>query len=357
MRKYSKERNISLENHKDMKVPNFINLISNSVDRLIKKVSYRNLVFKGGGVRGIAYMGALEALEQEGILQKIERVAGSSAGAIAATLACFRLPVNETVKLFNSLDLARVPQTSTNGKERNRLPHLSNTENIRRLVEKYGWYSSAYFHEWLEDVIASQCGNNPRATFNDLHLRGYRELYIVAANLSRKRTEFFSYQRTPDVAVADAVRLSMSIPLFFEAVRFDGNEFGQGDYYVDGGLFDNYPIHLFDQPDFARLNPFYMKGINWETLGLFLRSEEKECVSDPVMPDNLFEFLNLTLRSFYDTHDLSNLDKSLVDQKRSVIINDCGVSSLQFDLEPGSELYQRLYLSGKNSVMNFLAGK
>jgi NTE family protein len=340
-----------------MKISEYINSVTDSVGRMIKKVSYRNLVFKGGGVRGIAYMGALEALEQEGILQKIERVAGSSAGAIAATLTSFRLPVVETVKLFDSLDLARVPQTSLNKRDVSKLPHLNNADNIRRLVEKYGWYSSAYFHEWLGDVIASQCGRNPRATFNDFHLRGYRDLYVAAVNLSRKRTEFFSYQTTPDVAVADAVRLSMSIPLFFEAIRFDGKEFSKGDYYVDGGLFDNYPIHLFDQPEFARLNPFYKNGINWETLGLFLKSEELESPIDPIMPDNLFEFLNLTLRSFYDTHDLSNLDKSLVDQQRSVIITDCGVSSLQFDLEPGSELYQKLYESGRESVMKFLTGK
>jgi len=88
-----------------------------------------------------------------------------------------------------------------------------------------------------------------------------------------------------------------------------------------------------------------------------LKSDGKECPTDPLMPDNLFEFLNLTLRSFYDTHDLSNLDKSLMDQRRSIIINDCGVSSLQFDLEPGSELYQKLYISGRISVINFLAGK
>jgi len=340
-----------------MNAINIFNNISKSVDRLIKQVSYRNLVFKGGGVRGIAYMGALEGLEKKGVLQKIDRVAGSSAGAIAATLACFRLSVDETVNLFNSLDLARVPQSSANGNQSYKLPHLSSTENIRRLVEKYGWYSSEYFHEWLGEVIESQCGHNPRATFNDFRMRGYRDLYIAAANLSRKRTEFFSYQTTPDVSVADAVRLSMSIPMFFEAIRFDGIEFGKGDFFVDGGLFDNYPIHLFDKPDFARMNPFYRNGINWETLGLFLKSENVDRVQDPILPDNLFEFMNLTLRSFYDTHELSNLDKSLVDQKRSVIINDCGVSSLQFDLEPGSELYQKLYLSGRESVLNFLAGE
>ncbi len=340
-----------------MKISEFLNSITDSAGRMIKKVRYRNLVFKGGGVRGIAYMGALEALEQRGILQNIERVAGSSAGAIAATLASFRLPVDETVEIFDSLDLTKVPQTSLSSRELKKLPPLNNADNIRRLVEKYGWYSSSYFHKWLGEVIASQCGRNPRATFNDFHMRGYRDLHVVAANLSRKRTDVFSYETTPDVAVADAVRLSMSIPFFFEAIRFDGKEFGKGDYFVDGGLFDNYPIHLFDQPQYARLNPFYKNGINWETFGLFLKSDEMECPIDPIMPDNLFEFLNLTIRSFYDAHDLSNLDKSLVDQRRSVIINDCGVSSLQFDMEPGSGLYKKLYVSGRTSVINFLAGK
>ena len=340
-----------------MKILEILNSITNSVGRMIKKVNYRNLVFKGGGVRGIAYMGALEALEEQGILQNIERVAGSSAGAIAATLASFRLPVPETVKLFDSLDLARVPQTGISSSMEGKLPRLKNADNVRRLVEKYGWYSSSYFHKWLGEIIASQCGRNPHATFNDFHLRGYRDLHVVAANLSRKRTDVFSYETTPDVAVADAVRLSMSIPFFFEAVRFDGKEFGKGDYYVDGGLYDNYPILLFDQLRYAHLNPFYRNGINWETLGLFLKSDEMVSPQEPLMPENLFEFLNLTIRSFYDTYNLSNLDKSLVDQKRSVIINDCGVSSLQFDLEPGSELYQKLYISGKTSVINFLTSR
>jgi len=41
---------------------------------------YRNLVLKGGGVRGIAYLGALEGLEKHRVLGDIQRVAGSSAG-------------------------------------------------------------------------------------------------------------------------------------------------------------------------------------------------------------------------------------------------------------------------------------
>ena len=50
----------------------------------------RNLVFKGGGVRGIAYMGALAILEEVEVLKNIKRVAGTSSGAIAATMVSFR---------------------------------------------------------------------------------------------------------------------------------------------------------------------------------------------------------------------------------------------------------------------------
>jgi NTE family protein len=48
--------------------------------------SYKNLALEGGGVRGLAYAGALEVLEQKDILRNVERVAGSSAGAIAGLM-------------------------------------------------------------------------------------------------------------------------------------------------------------------------------------------------------------------------------------------------------------------------------
>jgi len=47
---------------------------------------FRNLVFEGGGVKGIAYVGAMEVLEEKGILGDVRRVGGTSAGAINAVL-------------------------------------------------------------------------------------------------------------------------------------------------------------------------------------------------------------------------------------------------------------------------------
>ncbi|HUV15584.1 MAG TPA: patatin-like phospholipase family protein [Pelolinea sp.] len=321
----------------------------------INKTQYRNLVFKGGGVRGIAYMGALEVLEDEGILRNIERVAGTSSGAVAATLVSFRQPVKDTLALFDSLDLSKVPHNGMNGHEKGfRLLPLKNSDSYKRLFELYGWYSSDYFYDWLEDIIAGQCGGNRRATFKEFARRGFRDLHIIASNLSRRRAEDFSAETTPDVPVADAVRMSMSIPLFFEALRFDGRQFGNGDFYVDGGLYNNYPIHLFDQSRFAHNSRFFRGGVNWETLGLFLMPDDLDCDPKPEYPENIWEFLNLTIQSIYDSHQMSNINQNLVDQQRTVMINDCGISSLQFDVKLGGEEYIRLYSSGRDSVFSFL---
>jgi NTE family protein len=156
------------------------------------------------------------------------------------------------------------------------------------------------------------------------------------------------------VAVADAVRMSMSIPLYFEALRFDGQNFGLGDYYVDGGVYSNYPIHVFDQESYVHNKRYFRGGVNWETLGLFLIPDALECEVVPEYPDSIWEFLSLTIQSIYDSHQLSNIGQNLVDKQRTILINNCGVSSVKFDVEPKSSEYQILYDSGKLAVQDFL---
>jgi NTE family protein len=318
-----------------------------------KKRIYRNLVFKGGGVRGIAYMGALEVLEELSVLQNIERVAGTSSGAIAATLVSFHKNTRDTIDLFNTLDLKKVPQRAVNDGSWN-TKILKNSENYPRLFEKYGWYSSAYFHDWLKTIVAEQCRGNPRATFADFQKLGFHDLHIIASNISRHRAQVFSAKNTPNVAVADAVRMSMSIPLFFEALRFDGRKFGaKGDYFVDGGLFNNYPIHIFDQPEYAIGNRFYRDGINLETLGLFLYPSSLHNKGKVDEPKNLWEFLDLIVRSMNDSRQLANLAENVADKKRTIEINDGGISSTQFDLSPQSVEYHTLFENGRIATERF----
>lgn len=329
-----------------------LNKVKQKFERGIQRGMYRNLVFKGGGVREIAYMGALEVLEELNVLKNIMRVAGTSSGAIAATLVSFRNNTAETLELFNTLDLHKVPQRAIKRNGKN-IILLKNSENYTRLFEKFGWYSSAYFHDWLQFIIADQCRGNPGATFSDFQNLGYCDLHIVTSNISRHRSEVFSANNTPNVAVADAVRMSMSIPLFFEALRFDGKNMGEGDYYVDGGLFNNYPIHIFDQPVYAKESRSYRDGINWETLGLFLFPSKLFDTDKVDEPKNLWEFLDLTVRSLYDSHQVSNLVENIADKQRTIEISDCGISSTQFDLSPESKEYQQLFTAGRVSTEKF----
>jgi hypothetical protein len=64
--------------------------------------------------------------------------------------------------------------------------------------------------------------------------------------------------------------------------------------------------------------------------------------------------MSLTIQSIYDSHQLSNIGQNLVDKQRTVLINDCGVSSVKFNVEPQSPEYQTLYESGRSAVHDFL---
>lgn len=339
-----------------MALPKFVKQIKSTIDHEYKRSLYRNLVFKGGGVRGIAYMGALEVLEEYKIVENIERVAGTSAGAMAAALLSFRLNISETKAIFNSLELSKIPQSGTK-KRRFNVPRFAEEESYRRFITKYGWYSSEYIYQWLENVIADQCEGDGRATFTDFRDRGFRDLYIVAANISRQRPEIFSTTHTPDVAVADAVRMSMSIPIFFESLQFDGKSFGSGDYYVDGGLFDNFPMHIFDQPELSGRNWSYRDGINWETLGLFLYPDRYLHPSEPEIPGNVWEYLMLAFRNFYQSYQLTYYETSTVDQHRTIEISDRGIATTDFDISLEGEKYNLLYESGKEAVREFFSAE
>ena len=337
-----------------MALPKYLKQIKSTIDHEYKRSLYRNLVFKGGGVRGIAYMGALEVLDEYRIVDNIERVAGTSAGAIGATLLSFRLSIPETKELFNSLNFSKIPQSVTKPR-RFKVPRFAEEESYRRFITKYGWYSSEYLYQWLESIVADQCDGDGRATFANFQDRGFRDLYIIAANISRQRPEIFSTTHTPDVAVADAVRMSMSIPIFFESLRFDGKSFGDGDYYVDGGLFDNFPMHIFDNPDFSGRTWSFRDGINWETLGLFLYPDRYLHPSDPEIPSNVWEYLMLAFRNLYQSYELTYYETSTVDQHRTIEISDRGIATTDFDISLEGEKYNLLYESGKAAVRNFFS--
>jgi NTE family protein len=323
---------------------------------------FKNLVFQGGGIRAYAYHGALRVLEEYEVLPHIERVAGASAGALQATLLAFRLSAEDTIALYKTVDHAKIrnpeadeePQHKSNRRLDLPLDRVRDNLSVgNRLLRKFGLYSNEYMHTWLEETIARHCQHG-RATFAEFRTCGFRDLYIVAVNITRQRAEIFSADTTPEVAVADAVLMSATIPFYFEAVRFDGKTLGQGDYYIDGGALSNFPLTLFDDERFEKDSRHFTHGVNWETLGCRLFTPPDCSQAEPEI-NNILNYAENVIETMSKVQNVA-VDMRAVDRWRSISLSDCCVSTTDFHVQPhesnpkyvemiqGGELATREYL-------------
>jgi len=209
---------------------------------------FRNLVFEGGGVKGIAYAGAISVLEDRDILPDIQRVAGTSAGAITAALLALGATSERIGEIVGRTDFRKFMDDS-----------WGVVRDINRLVKEYGWYKGDRFAEWMKQHISELTEGRADMTFGQLaELAGdegttsyqsgyrYKKLWMVVSDLSTRRPRVFSAETTPDVPIWQAVRMSMSIPLFFASVDCEGH------VMVDGGVTWNYPVDLFDDLKYLR---------------------------------------------------------------------------------------------------------
>lgn len=120
---------------------------------------YKNLVLEGGGIRGIAYAGAIEMLEQKGITKDIKNVAGTSVGALVGCLFAVGYMAED---LRTILDELRI-QEFNDGKG----IFLGGFNRINR---KFGWYRGEPLERWLGKYIAAKTGSE-HTTFRQLGLK------------------------------------------------------------------------------------------------------------------------------------------------------------------------------------------
>jgi NTE family protein len=222
---------------------------------------------------------------------------------------------------------------------------------VYRLLKRYGWYSSEYFYRWLRGKIEEKFTlGKDKYTFADFKAEGFPGLYVVGADVSSHCTRVFSAESTPDVEVALAVRISMSIPLFFESIKFDYPGLGQAHIFADGGTMRNYPITMFDDPQYDHGGNF-IGDVNVETLGGYLYTPESCENKKPVT--NLVSYAENLFISLLDVqHDMyeNNPDS----KERSIEIDDQCVSPTDFHIRVGDEIYDELYKAGKTATKHYL---
>jgi NTE family protein len=302
----------------------------------------KNLVFEGAGLRGLAYAGVVSELEARNLLQPIEKVGGTSSGAIVALTISLGYSGKEIQEIISG----------TNFKKFNDGNYFF-VGGINRINKYFGWYRGNRLENWLEKIIDQKTGN-ANITFEELHAKGFKDLYITGTCLNKQLLVIFSHETYPKMKVKDAVRISAGIPLYFEAVFIDKNgkvlhrpkQKDSLDIMVDGGFTGNFPIKMFD----SSAKP------NLATLGFRIDSDD-QVKSDhelknlaPMPVGNFKQYMN----AFYNMV-IENLNRQQLtneDWQRTVSISDGDVSPRIRKLS--KEEINTLIGNGRKAMKNYL---
>jgi NTE family protein len=250
-----------------------------------------DLVFEGGGAKGMVFTGALKEFEERG--HSFDRLMGTSAGAIMATFLAAGYSSAEMVEALServngkpafmqfmgvpkSFDPDVIKESATrewlenadipivpDGMEKhvddwivNSLLKSALYRHIFSFVERGGWYSADAFLDWMRMKLDQGSYKGERRQFSDLTLKAFYEktatdLTLLAADITGKRLLVMNHRTAPDLPLVWAVRMSMSVPLLWQEVIWNP-DWGTyrdidiaGNSVVDGGLLSNFPIELF----------------------------------------------------------------------------------------------------------------
>jgi NTE family protein len=322
--------------------------------RTVEQGSTRSidLVCEGGGVKGLGAAGAVATLLDAGY--QVERAAGTSVGAIAAAVAAAGADSHALRRIVHGLSLAAVPDRGFPG-----VPLVS--EGIG-LFRSGGAFRGDYVRSWLTGELAklgvstfkSLRRNDPGDDqTTPLHQRW--KLVVLATDVTHGRLLRlpWDYQErfglNPDEQlVADAVRMSLSIPLFFEPCTLTGRTPDERATVVDGGVLSNFPVQIFDRIDGQQSR--------WPTWGVRLFTDLPEAL-DTDLPGRVagivppVQLAREVIATALLGHDQAHLDEPGV-RERMISVDTSGVGITEFGID--EEEKEMLFDRGRGAAERFL---
>ena len=184
----------------------------------------RFLVFSGGAMNGLAYVGVLQVLEQvhRPLYEQARGFAGCSIGALVSLLLAIGHTSESIGGIIDNFDAATLLS---------RGDRLFHNMGMADAEETLGC--------WIGELILNYMGKND-VNFAELFRRTRVELTVVVTNFTQRRTEYWNRHTQPGTSVRLAVTASMALPLVFTPVVGPN-----GDLFLDGGLGDTFPLHVF----------------------------------------------------------------------------------------------------------------
>ncbi|CAH6421682.1 Patatin phospholipase [uncultured virus] len=191
---------------------------------LSKKIGTKKkiLVLSGGGIKGIALLGSLFALEEAQLLNNFEIFAGASVGALTIALFIIGYKPKEIFNFLKSFDLGKLKYI-----------------NIFNFLQYKGIDNGVRLEYVIRRLIEAK-GINPDITLKELYELKKKKIIFSTVCLNTSSVNYLSFETFPNLPLIIAIRMSISIPLFYTPVFYNKN------IYIDGGCIDNYPIKLFD---------------------------------------------------------------------------------------------------------------
>lgn len=307
-------------------------------------------VFSGGGIKGLAFAGALVGAAQAGYREWRE-LAGTSAGAITAMTLAVGYDAARLTQTLEAFDFSRLADYGS--------PiHLLGA--VRDLIFHESVVEGDVLTDWIEELLdgSPEDGVSHEVTFGELSAITGRKLIVVGTDLAHSRmvvfprdVELYSDRHgspfdPDDFSVAKAVRISASYPYFFPPVGGMWDRFtGKQGVFVDGGVTSAFPIFVFDKRDSERPTwGFHLHG--------GLDGKENEASYRKI---GGVEWPIQMLEGILDAA-MNALDKFAEQsfQSRVIPIPTGEVSTLNFNLSAKEKKY--LYDSGLEAAQRFFAG-
>jgi len=268
---------------------------------------YIDGVFSGGGIKGFALIGAFSEIEKRGY--RFKNVAGTSAGSIIAALIAAKYTSEEIYQLLNELNLEKFLDA------RKTFIPLAVTKWLL-LYWRLGLYKGEELEKWIADKLAVKGIRK----FSDLPPR---ELRVIASDLTNGKLmvlpdDLKSYGIDPgSFSVAKAIRMSCSLPYFFEPVKLTVNR--STNIIVDGGVLSNFPMWLFDNDNGKKARP--VLGVK---LSHNMIDRPKNKINNAI---KMFEALFETMKDAHDARYISRRH-----EKNIIFIPTEGVLTTEFQL-------------------------
>jgi probable HAF family extracellular repeat protein len=270
---------------------------------------------KGGGVKGLAFAGAIQELER---CYQFDTFVGTSAGAIGAALLAAGT---------NAGDLER------NLREKRFRDFLDGS--YWKLPFEFWWSRGIHpadtLINWVRGLLYERLERRNEVLMHDLPKRAV----VYASTQRRGEVTFDSWGQHDDITVYNAVRCSMSIPYFFQPQWMDNRR------VYDGGLLANFPVQIFLNQERERTggapDPFFV--------ALYLGPEKPP----PIKPTSVLADL---LAIWIERNDPDLLQKY---RDQTVLIDTDPIGTIDFDLDDVEKDF--LVLQGRVAALKFLAAQ